>query len=169
VLVPLLYVSEGAAMSLFFSKGEKIEAVLFSPLEGVITLEGKPVSGAKIKRKVAWKDQIGEIDYFTTDEKGYFSIPIKTVEYRDSAFVQISIGQKLTVEFKGKEYMIWRDGKSTTHLYGELGGRPVNLVCELTKEELDSHLGFSLVGTLCVWSELDQSEVDKDKRKSRIQ
>jgi len=146
-----------------FNKGKKIEAVLFSPLEGVITFEGRPASGAKIKRKVAWKDKEGEIDYFTTDEKGHFSIPIKTAEYRDSPYAQISIRQKLTVEFKGKEYMIWRAGKSTTHLYGELGGRPVNLVCELTKEKLDFHPGFSLLKTLCVWNELDQSEVDKSK------
>jgi len=97
----------------FFFKGEKIEAVLFSPLEGVITLEGKPASGAQIKRKVAWKDKEGEIDHFAADEKGYFSIPIKTVQYRDSALVQISIGQTITVEFKGKEYIIWHVGKSS--------------------------------------------------------
>jgi len=151
-----------------FNKGKKIEAVLFSPLEGVITFEGQPASGAKIKRNVAWKDKEGETDNFTADENGYFSIPIKTAEYRDSPYAQISIGQTITVEFKGKEYEIWQTGKSSTHLYGELGGRPVNLVCELTKEKMDSHLGFSLLGTLCVWSELDQSEVDEDKRKSRI-
>jgi len=157
-------------MSLFslFNKGEKIEAVLFSPLEGIITFEGQPASGAKIAVNISWKDEEGETENFTADEKGYFSIPIKTMEYHDSAFAQLSVGQEITVEFKGKEYMIWRDGKSTTHLYGELGGRPVNLVCELTKEKLDFHPGFSLLKTLCVWSELDQSEVDKDKRESRI-
>jgi len=163
VLVPLLYVTEGAAMSFFFNKGEKIEAVLFSPLEGVITYEGQPASGAQIKRKVAWKDKEGEIDYFTTDEKGYFSIPIKTIEYRDSAFARLSIGQTITVEFKGKEHIIWKTGKTSAHLYGELGGRPVNLVCELTKEKPDFHLEFELVETLCVWSELDQSEVGQNE------
>jgi len=154
-------------MSFFFNKGEKVEAVLFSPLEGVITFEGQPASGAQIAVNIAWKDKIGETENFTADEKGHFSIPIKTVQYHDSAFAQISIGQNIVVEFKGKEYLIWETGKSSMHLYGELGGRPVNLMCELTKEKMDSHLGFSLVGTLCVWSELDQSEVDKDKRKPR--
>jgi len=39
----------------------------------------------------------------------------------------------------------------------------VNLVCELTREEMDPHREFSLLTTSCVWSELDQSEMDKDK------
>lgn len=34
-------------MAIFFG-GEKVEAVLFSPLEGKLTFEGKPASGAKI-------------------------------------------------------------------------------------------------------------------------
>lgn len=140
-------------MSLFFG-GEKVEAVLFSPLEGKLTFKGNPASGAKIKLWFAWKDQEGESEHFTADDNGYFSIPKKTVTYKQSALAQISIGQMVTVDFNGQEYLIWRGGKSSTHLNGELGGQPKNLTCELTTEEMDAHLEHALIETLCKWEEL---------------
>ena len=154
LLVTLLYISEGAAMSLFFG-GEKVKAVLFSPLSGQITYKGKPASGAVLKLWIAWKDQEGETEIFNTDEDGNFSIPAKIIEYKSSTLAQISIGQMITVEYKGGEYTIWKAGKSSTHLYGELGGRPENLVCELSKEEMDTHLDSALLETLCVWTKLN--------------
>ena len=114
-------------MSLFFGEKNKVEAVLFSPLEGQLTFNGKPASGAKIKLWFAWKDQEGETKLFTADEDGYFSIPKQTAIYEENPLFQISIGQMVTVDFNGQEYLIWKGGKSTTHLYGELGGRPRNL------------------------------------------
>lgn len=140
-------------MSLFFG-GEKKEAVLFSPLEGKITFEGKPAAGAKIKLWFAWKDKEGESEYFTADNQGYFSIPTKTAVYKQTPLAQISIGQMITVDFNGKEYLIWRGGKSSTHLYGELGGQPQNVTCELTTEEMDAHLENALIETLCKWDQL---------------
>ena len=157
VLVTLFYFSEGDAMSFLFG-GEKVEAVLFSPLEGKITYESKPASGAVLKLWIAWKDQDGETKNFNTDENGNFSIPIQTIEYRSSPLAQISIAQIITVEYNGSEYEIWKAGKSSTNLYAELGGRPENLVCELTKEEMDTHLDNSLLETLCVWTNLDKEK-----------
>jgi hypothetical protein len=74
--------------------------------------------------------------------------------YKENPLFQISIGQTITVEFNQQEYLIWRGGKSTTTLYGELGGRPKNVSCELTKEEMDAHLEHALLETLCEWDEL---------------
>lgn len=141
-------------MSLFFGDKKKVEAVLFSPLNGKLMFHGKPASGAKIKLWLAWKDQEGEYEYFTADEDGYFSIPKRTALYDESPLFQISIGQMVTVEFKGQEYVIWRGGKSTTHLYGELGGRPENVICEITKDEMHTYLEHSLLETSCEWSNL---------------
>ncbi len=149
-------------MSLFFG-GEKKEAVLFSPLEGKLTFNGKPAAGAKLKLWLAWKDQKGEHEYFTADTEGFFSIPQKTVLYKQNPLAQISIGQMLTVEFNGEEYLIWKAGKTSTHLFGELGGRPENVVCELTKEEMDTHLDHSLLETLCVWENLNKDMEIKDE------
>lgn len=142
-------------MSFLFG-GEKEEVVLFSPLEGKITYEGEPASGAMLKLWVAWKNQDGETKSFSADDDGGFSIPAQIIEYKSSPLAQISIAQMITVEYKGGEYVIWKAGKSSTNLYGELGGRPENLVCELTKEEMDTHLDNSLLETLCVWTKLDK-------------
>lgn len=141
-------------MSLFFG-GEKKEAVLFSPLEGKLTFNGKPAAGAKLKLWLAWKDQEGESEYFSVDDNGFFSIPKRTVTYKENPLAQMSIGQMATVEFNGENYLIWRGGKSNTHIYGELGGRPENVTCELTKEELDAHLDHALIKTRCVWKSLN--------------
>ncbi|MEW5756921.1 MAG: DUF6795 domain-containing protein [Pseudomonadota bacterium] len=140
-------------MSIFF-KGKEVEAVLFSPLEGKITYQGKPAAGAKIMRWVAWKDTDGETDVFYADNQGKFNIPKKTIIYKENPLVQISIGQELTVEYQGKRTLIWKAGKSSSHLFGELGGQPVGLTCELTKEEMTAHLEHALVETLCEWENL---------------
>jgi hypothetical protein len=161
LLISSTYAFQGAAMSLFFG-GEKVEAVLFSPLEGKLTFNGKPASGAKIKLWLAWKDEEGESEFFTADENGYFSIPKKSVVYKQSPLAQISIGQLVTVYFNNQEILIWRGGKSKTHLYSELGGRPEGVTCELTKENLDPHLDFALIKTRCIWNSLNKDMEQKN-------
>ena len=138
----------------FFFKGKEVEAVLFSPLEGTLTYQGKPAANAKLKLWIAWKDQEGETDVYYADDQGHFTIPKKTVRYKDNPLVQLSVGQEITVEYQGRETLIWRVGKISSHLFGELGGRPVGLTCELTNEEMTAHLDHALVKTLCEWQEL---------------
>lgn len=145
-------------MSLFF-KGEKVEAVLFSPLQGKMMYNGKPAAGAKIKLWVAWKDKEGETELYYVDDQGNFNIPKKTVIYKDNPLVQLSVGQEVTVEYQGKEILIWKAGKSSSHLFGELGGQPVGLTCELANnEEMTAHLDHALVKTLCKWQHLKTLE-----------
>lgn len=137
-----------------FFGGEKTEVVLFSPLEGKLTYKGEPAAGAVLNIWIAWKDQQGETSQFKADDNGYFSIPANIVEHKANPLAQISIAQSITVNYNGNDYLIWKAGKSSTHLYGELGGRPENVVCELTKEEMDAHLDSALLETSCVWSGL---------------
>ena len=47
-------------MSLF----SRTDVVLFSPMEGKMTFEGKPAVNAKIVRTVIWKGDEGETDIF---------------------------------------------------------------------------------------------------------
>ncbi len=140
-------------MSLFFG-GEKKEAVLFSPLEGKITFEGKPAAGAKINLWIKWKDAKGENFEFTSDKNGYFQIPQQITTYKENPLAQIVITQEITVEYERESYLIWTLSKTNTHLYGELGGKPQNVTCELTTEEMDAHLENTLMGTLCKWDQL---------------
>ena len=142
----------------FFFKGEEVEAVLFSPMEGKITHQGKPAADAKLKLWTAWKDKTSETEFYYADEHGYFSIPKKTVIYKHTPLAQLSIGQEVTVEYQGKEFLIWKAGKSSLHLFGELGGQPVGFICELTNENMNAHLDHALIETRCEWRQLNQME-----------
>ncbi len=141
-----------------FSKGQEVEAVLFSPMEGKMTYNGKPAAGASIKLWVAWQDKEGETDEYTVDDNGYFSIPKKTVTYKANPLSQISVGQEVIVKYEGREILIWKAGKSNTYLFGELGGQPIGLTCELTKDEMSAHFEYALVKTLCEWQHLEKLE-----------
>jgi hypothetical protein len=155
LFIMLIYSLQGVAMTLIFG-GEKIEAVLFSPLEGQVTFNGKPAAGAKLKLWLAWKDQAGGTEVFYADQNGYFSIPKKVVQYRQNPLAQISIGQTVTAEYQGRDYLIWKGGKSSTHLYGELGGKPIQVTCELTEDEMQPFLEHALVETICQWKSLEK-------------
>ena len=140
-------------MSLF-SKGEKVEAVLFSPMQGKITYNGKPAAGASIKLWVAWKDKAGETEHYLVNENGEFSIPKKTVLYKANPLAQLVIKQKITVFFEDQEFDIWTLSKMEEAEFTELGGKPVNLVCELTSDERTVRGNRSLGGTRCTWESL---------------
>ena len=137
-------------MSLFFG-GKEVDAVLFSPLEGQITLDGKPASNAKIKLWIKWKDDQGETFNYTADEDGFFKIPKQETTYKESALAQIVITQEITVEYKNESYLVWTLSKTNTHEFGELGGKPSNLICELTNDLEPIRTDSVLMGTVCHW------------------
>lgn len=137
-------------MSLFFGR-EKVEAVLFSPLEGQLTFAGKPAAGAKIKLWYSWKDKKGEAFYYTSDDNGFFSIPKHVATYKPFFLAQLVIWQELTVEYKGISHQVWRMSKKDAAEFTELGVNPVNLVCELTNELITIRGNSSLGGTACTW------------------
>ena len=142
-------------MSIFF-KGEEVEAVLFSPLEGQLTYKGKPAAGAKIKLWIAWKDKQGETEYFSADEQGYFKLPKKTVVYRDSPLAQIVIVQELYVEYQANSYLIWSLSKTKTGEFSELGGKPIGFRCELEDELETIRTDDVLMGTACQWDSIEK-------------
>ena len=140
-------------MSLFMRDEE--EVVLCSPMEGVITLEGKPVSNAKIKRNIKWQDDEGETDTYYTDENGYFSLPIKQTTVRLNKITQFVMGQEITVFYENNEYVIWGGAKGGKEVYAELGGRPINMKCELTSEGESIRSDNTLLFTLCKWDAIE--------------
>ena len=140
----------------FFFKGKKVEAVLFSPLEGKLTYKGKPAANAKITLWTAWKDDIGETDIYHADEQGNFSIPQKNMTYTRNFLAQLVMEQQLTVLFQGQEVVIWEFSKMGAGPFVELGGRPVNLRCELTNDDKTVRGDGSLGGTRCVWDTLEK-------------
>jgi len=145
---------EGASMSLF-SK-EKHEVVVSSPFEGVITYKGKPAAGAKVERTLKWKDEDGEKDSVETDLDGRFFLPIVEDTVSLSPITQFVMGQEIKVYFNNEEYLIWTIGKDSRVIYGELGGVPKNLRCELTDELVAVDVEDALLGTSCKWDAINK-------------
>ena len=143
---------EGVTMSLF-SKSEE-EVVLFSEMEGYITYNGEPVKNVKIERRVNWKDDIGDTDYVSTDDKGYFIFPEIKEKIKLSGFTQFVANQEVKLNYLDKEYVIWTLSRMSKNQYGELNGKPVNFRCEITDEDVPIRLEDSYILTSCKWDKV---------------
>lgn len=124
--------SEGCAMGAFD------RLVLFSEVHGTVLKEGKPVEGAELIEKVVWSDNENEIppQRAVTDAKGAFAFP--AIERKAGLLrlipAQPTIQQTITIKYQGVEYTAWLHGKTSYNANTELDGKPINLVCELTRE-----------------------------------
>lgn len=146
-LIISLYSMKGAAMSLLFGT----EVVLFPPMEGKITYEGKPAANAKIIVHVFWKDEIGEKEEFHTNENGEFSIPIKKTKVRIPPLAEFVVTQQVSVNFNENDFTIWSKATSGTDEYGGLGSNPKNVRCELTDKRKKQEDFNGLFSTSCKW------------------
>lgn len=149
-LILTLYSMKGVAMSLLFGT----EVVLFSPMEGKMTYEGKPAANAKIVRVTKWKDDTGETEVFYANENGEFNIPLKKAKVRIPPLAEFVISQSLYVTYNEKEMQVWGRSKRSTELYGELEGEPQNFRCELTDEVEYLDVEDGLFGTSCKWDSI---------------
>lgn len=131
------------------------EVVLFSPMEGVMTYEGKPAANAKITRRIIWKGDEGETDTFYTSDNGEFKLPIKKTKVHIPMFGEFVLTQEVSVFYEGQEFSIWVKGKQDLNEYGELGGKPKNLRCELTDEEVYLEGFNGLFTTSCKWDSIE--------------
>ncbi|MES2824596.1 MAG: DUF6795 domain-containing protein [Pseudomonadota bacterium] len=137
-------------------RGKKQNVVLFSPMLGVVTVDGVPAVGAKIERNLFWIYKKREIDYVYTNENGEFNFGVKKDIFRVSPLSHFSISQQLTVFYKNKVIEIWRYSKSDADEYTELGGKPVNFRCELTDEACRVGTKVGGVWTSCRWDDINE-------------
>jgi hypothetical protein len=148
--IPLfLFLTQGVAASMFKSNEENV--TISSPFEGHITLNGKPAVGAKVERTLIWKDDIGETDSTTTDASGYFKLPAVNDTVKISPISTFVISQDISVTYENNTYAIWITGKSSTEMYSEFGGQPMNFRCELSDDEKHLRDNHSLITTRCSW------------------
>lgn len=146
------YSIEGVSMSLLNHPEE--EVVVSSPMEGKITFNNKPVAGAKVERKLKWKDDTWETDTTTTDEQGNFSLPMVKDNVTLSKISTFVMAQEIRVYHEGTEYPIWAKAKHDKGIYGELDGRPSNFRCELTDAFIAVEAGEGMLGTSCKWDKI---------------
>jgi hypothetical protein len=149
----LLLMQKGVAMTFF----KKEEVVLASPFEAKLTLNGKPVDGAKVTRQLQWTEKVDRMEETWSDNSGNFKFPAALEKLRIPALSQFVINQTITVNVDNKEYVIWLCGKMEEKLYGETGVELRNIICDLSKErERVDSLGF--LSTSCVWDKPDNGD-----------
>src|SRR5690554_3011894 len=154
-LIISIYSMEGLAMSLF----SRTDVVLFSPMEGKMTFEGKPAANAKIVRTIIWKGDEGETDVFYTAEDGTFKLPIKSAKVRLPILAEFVLTQEISVFYKDQEFAMWFKAKKDLSEYGEMGGKPQNLHCELTNEIVRLEDFNGLFGTSCKWDSIEKQKL----------
>jgi hypothetical protein len=113
-----------------------LKVCLFSEVNGVVTLEGKPVAGAELVRTAMINDK-EYTDKTVTDEGGKFHFDaMYTHSINKIVFIiEPVIPQTMTIFHNDKEYLGWRTSKRDYHMNAELDGeREIDLKCELTNE-----------------------------------
>jgi uncharacterized protein DUF6795 len=123
---------------------------IFSEVDGVVLMNGKPVSGAKVIRTADYKDKI-HTNTVVTDNQGRFHFDdIFTYSMRLS---ETAILQKIKIYYEGEEYLAWKLLKKHDSRYGELNDpdKPIesiqklNLICELTdNQDKEQFIGSDL-------------------------
>lgn len=149
----LSFSTKGDTMSLFPTSQE---VVLSSPFEGILTYKGKPAAGIKIERKLSWFDLSESVeDFVVTDSNGYFLFPIikKTLEL--SNLVEFVVIQDINAFYKNEKILLWYMSKDSKDEYSELGGKPINLKCELSSEETITRDYETPLITRCSWESLE--------------
>jgi hypothetical protein len=127
----------GVTMSMFGAK------CMFSAVTGVVTQGGKPVAGAEVVRSYQWQGP-DKTDKETaqTGADGRFSFDVATASSGWSLFPHNpSILQEIHIRYQGKDYEAYMLRKNDYEVNSELGGRKLDLVCDLGGEP-DHHDGF---------------------------
>lgn len=152
-LILLILSTYSEAMSLFPTPQE---VVLSSPLEGTLLYQAKPISGIKVERKLRWFDGDESYeDFVFTDHNGYFSLPVVQKTLKLSSLVQFVVVQEIYAILNEDRIVIWALGKGAKIEYSELGGKPINLRCELTSEERITRDYNNPMMTRCTWDALE--------------
>jgi len=113
-----------------------MKVCLFSEINGVVTLDGKPVAGAEIVRTAIFKDK-PRIDKAITDEAGKFHFDAM---YGHSLgklinMFEMVIPQTMTIHYHNHEFLGWRTSKRDYHENAELDSdRDITLSCDLSNE-----------------------------------
>ena len=111
-----------------------VKICLFSEVNGVVTLNGKPVSGVEVVRTAEMGHDNVYIDRAGTDDQGHYHFDARfTHSVRKIAPVEPVIFQKMVLFYQGKAYLGWQMTKRDYEINTELG-QPINLTCGLDDE-----------------------------------
>ncbi|MCI0506530.1 MAG: carboxypeptidase-like regulatory domain-containing protein [Gammaproteobacteria bacterium] len=121
-----------------------MKVCLFSEVNGVVTLEGKPVAGAEIVRTAKFSDT-EHTDKAVTDADGKFHFDAMYTYSINKALMIIEpvFHQKMMINYQAKEYRGWKTVKRSYDENTEVGeGKQIILTCELTDDDLKKEDGL---------------------------
>ncbi len=109
--------------------------VIFSPVNGTVTLNGATVVGARVERTHNAEGKAGG-DETVTDGKGLFHLDPLYTGWSISHWIphEVIIRQTINIYYQGSVYKIWDCRKGNYILNSELGGRDLNLDFKLELE-----------------------------------
>jgi len=126
-----------------------MKVCLFSEVNGVVTLEGKPVAGAEIVRTAEINDK-PYTDKTVTDENGRFHFDaMYTHSVNKILPMEPYMPQKILIKYKEEEYTAWRTSKRDYYENAEMeDDKNIALKCELTDEPTinDQKLRSNIIG-----------------------
>ncbi|MCB0392405.1 MAG: hypothetical protein KDD58_14030 [Bdellovibrionales bacterium] len=125
---------------------------VFSPVEGYLTKNSEPVSGAIILQNVDWQGV--KTARTTTDETGYFKFyAIYSYSILNLFPFEFVAHQELIAKVKDQEYLLWRTAKRNPAENSELQGTPLNFSCDLQDNIRFDHSFDSTIETICRWKQ----------------
>ena len=109
---------------------------MFSEVNAVVTLHGKPVAGAEIVRTSNELDSKVYTEKTTTDAQGRFHFDALWVfSLRNFIPANPMVEQHITLYYQNQEYMGWLALKGNYGHNDELDdNKPLNFTCELSDE-----------------------------------
>jgi len=140
-----------------FGKGKTENYVIFSPMEGVLMQNGKPLAGASIVRTLWWNGNVeGLVEEFKTDDKGRFSLPIHEEELKLGMLDQFVGKADLEIETESGNEYLWSSSKFFPEIFTETEGELRGLVCDTKSEEIAVPMGPTSILTRCRWSNMPE-------------
>ena len=126
---------------------------MFSEINAVVTLNGKPVIGAEIVRTSNELDSKVYTEKTTTDEQGKFHFAALWVfSLRNWIPMEPMIEQHITITNQGIEHQGWFGVKNNYGLNDELDdNKPLNLTCELSDEPSLKYQSRGNIKGICKW------------------
>ena len=129
--------------------------VLFSNISGTITIDGKPVRNARVIRRVRKAHTANDdlIDETTTDDTGYFNMPVIRQKSIMAGLLPMAFGapQEVHVYHEGMKHKIWSGGKIDPAENAEARGKPLVVSCDLANEEKMITVNRGTIFTKCEW------------------
>ena len=138
-----------------FGQPKKESYVIFSPLDGLLMQNGKPLANTKIIRRLRWNgNDEGLVEEFETDSEGRFSLPVHEEELSLGMLSQFVGKAKLYVDTEKADNLFWYSPKLTPEIYSETDGPLNNLVCDISFPETVVNLSTWNILTKCQWQDM---------------